>query len=110
MSVESPPNFFLRIFARLWYTSEPIIIASASEENTGPGSPEAEAGELRRRWRLGLLAELNGDLMTNSLTIGSAPSVRTLAFWCRRKRETYLTIRTAVSAGARLLFTGDQAD
>ena len=55
-------------------------------------------------------AELTGDLMTNSLTIGSAPSVRTLALWCRRKRETYLTIRTALSAGARLLFTGDQAD
>ena len=33
--------------------------------------------------------------MTNSLAIGSAPSVRTLALWCRRKRETYLWIRTA---------------
>ena len=54
-------------------------VGGPSEENTGPGSPEAEAGELRRRWRLGLLAELTGDLMTNSHTIGSAPSVRTLA-------------------------------
>eukprot|EP00900_Chrysochromulina_parva_P026038 jgi/Chrpa1/8068/Chrysochromulina_OHIO_Genome00000197-RA len=56
MSVASPPNFFLRILARLWYTSVPMSMPSLKVS--------APVGITKYSWKGSLLPACEPPLMT----------------------------------------------